>query len=164
MRRKRSPIWKMPTNEFKMLVAKSTSYREILKAFGCSPKGGNLKTIHNRIQEDAIDDSHIRNRPKTLNANKSAKIPNDKLFVVNSVDERRKTVKRRLVAEGIIDHTICSECGMNNIWNKKEINFVLDHINGIPNDHRIENLRFLCPNCNSQMETFCARNNKNICR
>jgi 5-methylcytosine-specific restriction endonuclease McrA len=35
---------------------------------------------------------------------------------------------------------------------------VLDHINGIPNDNRIENLRFLCPNCNSQTDTFAGRN------
>ena len=35
---------------------------------------------------------------------------------------------------------------------------VLDHINGINNDHRLENLRMLCPNCNSQQDTFAGRN------
>jgi hypothetical protein len=34
----------------------------------------------------------------------------------------------------------------------------LDHINGIRNDHRISNLRFLCPNCDSQTSTFCGKN------
>jgi hypothetical protein len=37
---------------------------------------------------------------------------------------------------------------------------VLDHINGVPNDNRLENLRFLCPNCNSQTDTFAGRNVK----
>jgi 5-methylcytosine-specific restriction endonuclease McrA len=34
----------------------------------------------------------------------------------------------------------------------------LDHKNGIPNDNRLENLRFLCPNCHSQTDTFSRRN------
>ncbi len=36
----------------------------------------------------------------------------------------------------------------------------LDHINGNNLDYRIENLRFLCPNCDSQSDTFCSRNRK----
>jgi 5-methylcytosine-specific restriction endonuclease McrA len=39
------------------------------------------------------------------------------------------------------------------IWNEKELNLVLDHINGVSGDNRPENLRFLCPNCNSQQPT-----------
>lgn len=34
----------------------------------------------------------------------------------------------------------------------------LDHINGVRDDNRIENLRFLCPNCHSQTDTFAGRN------
>jgi hypothetical protein len=37
---------------------------------------------------------------------------------------------------------------------------VIDHINGKNNDNRIENLRLLCPNCNSQQDTFCGKNTK----
>ncbi|HLP94965.1 MAG TPA: HNH endonuclease signature motif containing protein [Saprospiraceae bacterium] len=39
------------------------------------------------------------------------------------------------------------------IWNGKELNLILDHIDGVAGDNRPENLRFLCPNCNSQQVT-----------
>ena len=44
-------------------------------------------------------------------------------------------------------------CGINK-WEENNISLHLDHINGLPNDHRIENLQYLCPNCHSQTSTF----------
>ena len=52
----------------------------------------------------------------------------------------------------------CKECGIENLWNNKPISLQLDHINGIKTDNRLENLRFLCPNCHSQTETFGSKN------
>lgn len=42
----------------------------------------------------------------------------------------------------------------------KKITLQLDHINGINNDNRVENLRFLCPNCHSQTSTYTGKNTK----
>lgn len=54
----------------------------------------------------------------------------------------------------------CALCDLLPIWNFKELKLQIDHINGINNDHRKENLRWLCPNCHSQTETFCKSNRK----
>jgi hypothetical protein len=36
----------------------------------------------------------------------------------------------------------------------------IDHINGVRDDHRLENLRMLRPNCHSQTPTYGGKNNK----
>ena len=52
MKNKRSPIWNMPSKDFKTLVLSSKTLSEILKAFGLLHKGGNCKTLKNRISID----------------------------------------------------------------------------------------------------------------
>ncbi len=37
---------------------------------------------------------------------------------------------------------------------------VLDHINGVRDDNRLENLRLVCPNCNATLDTHCGRNRR----
>ncbi len=67
----------------------------------------------------------------------------------------RITVKRRLLAAGLIQNR-CDWCGLTE-WRGQPLSIQLDHVNGIFDDHRLENLRMLCPNCHSQTETFGAK-------
>ena len=55
----------------------------------------------------------------------------------------------------------CEICGLGGEWQGKPMVLILDHINGNPTDNRLENLRFVCPNCNSQLPTFAGRNKGN---
>ena len=52
----------------------------------------------------------------------------------------------------------CAICGLKNVWNGQRLNFVLDHIDGNAANGCEENLRLICPNCNSQLPTFKSRN------
>jgi len=38
------------------------------------------------------------------------------------------------------------------------MSLILDHINGVPDDHRLENVRIVCPNCAATLDTHCGRN------
>jgi hypothetical protein len=55
----------------------------------------------------------------------------------------------------------CAICQMSNEWQGKEIVFVLDHIDGNSGDNSRDNLRLVCPNCDSQLPTYKAKNKGN---
>ena len=52
----------------------------------------------------------------------------------------------------------CSICGIGTKWNGKELHFILDHIDGDASNNNKDNLRLVCPNCDSQLDTYKSRN------
>ena len=85
----------------------------------------------------------------------------NELFCKNS-SARREYIKSLIIKNNLKDYK-CEECDIKNTWNGKNLSLHLDHKNGIRNDNRLDNLRFLCPNCHSQTETYCVKNkNGNI--
>ena len=64
----------------------------------------------------------------------------------------------RLIKDGIKTEK-CEVCGITE-WNNKPVSFELDHIDGDRTNHKLENLRIICPNCHSQTHTYRARNIK----
>ena len=47
----------------------------------------------------------------------------------------------------------CAICGCPSVWNGQPLTFVLDHKDGNWENQQKDNLRMICPNCNSQLET-----------
>lgn len=79
------------------------------------------------------------------------------LLVENSVISGQK-IKGRLLRAGLLNPR-CYECGLTE-WLGQPAPLVMDHINGKNRDHRLENLRMLCGNCNMLQPTFCWGNTK----
>lgn len=79
------------------------------------------------------------------------------LDVLNSRSSRWLK-KAKLLREGYL-RDCCAQCGICE-WRGERLVIQIDHINGVRDDWRVENLRMLCPNCHSQTETFSGRNLK----
>ena len=75
------------------------------------------------------------------------------------------TTIRGCIREYILNkqNCLCQICGIKNEWNGKVLNFVLDHIDGNASNNFEQNLRLICPNCDSQLSTFKSKN-KNSAR
>ena len=153
----RSKVYSVSDEEFIKIVEEADSYSDCLRSLGLGTNGGSsTDTLKRRIRELNCDISHFGQHPK--GGGNSIKQPMEQILVENSTYVGIARLKERLVKEGILEYK-CAECGISK-WNNKYLSLHLDHINGINNDHRIENLRFLCPNCHSQTDTYAGKNRK----
>jgi hypothetical protein len=67
-------------------------------------------------------------------------------------------LRNRLIRDGLKKNECeTPECKVNGYWLNSHIQCHLDHVDGNRFNHKIENLRMLCPNCHSQTDTFSGK-------
>jgi hypothetical protein len=79
-------------------------------------------------------------------------IPDEKVFCENATIARHH-VKRKIIQRNLIEYK-CDMCGNCGEWLGQRLPLILDHTNGVNNDNRLDNLRFLCSNCDSLLPTY----------
>ena len=143
----------------KKVAKNATCIKEALIAMGLRAAGGNYKVFHKYVEKYGIDTSHFdaykhKNIGKWSSENKK---PLSDILVENS-SYSRDYLKKRLYKEGLKER-FCemSGCGQGEEWMKKKMSLILDHINGVHDDNRIDNLRIVCPNCNATLPTHCGK-------
>ena len=136
--------------EIEQIVALSTSYRDFARKIGYSNtcSGDTLKMLQNKLLN--YNTSHFGQQKQIVERNE------DNIFIENSTASQK--VLRTWYEKGQYSEYKCSICGQDPYWNGKPMTLILDHINGINNDDVLQNLRWVCPNCNSQLETTGSRN------
>ena len=149
---RKSKVDLLSFEEFNNIVQNSEKIKDVVIKLGYAETGSNYKKVTERLLREGLS---LVKKTKWSCGNK--KRPLELILVENSDYVNRTHLKLRIIDEEIIEHK-CQECGITDEWNGKQIILQLDHINGVNDDNRIENLRFLCPNCHSQTETYCGRN------
>ena len=131
--------------ELQSIANISESWSDYSRKLGyVSNSGPQLAKVKEKAQQENIDTSHF------LAATKGIERTRENVFIQNSTADQ-KTLRKFYQREDISYQ--CVICGQEPFWNGKDLTLILDHINGENHDDRLENLRWVCPNCNMQLPT-----------
>ena len=139
--------------QVQQIVNNSTTKKEVAIKLGYSSDGGTVnRTLNKYFEENNIDTTSLT-KSKT-----NPKYTRETVFCEHGIIAQHSLVS--WYKKENIPYK-CSICGQQPFWNGKPLIMILDHINGIHTDDRLENLRWVCPNCNYQLETTGSKNAKN---
>ena len=138
-------------------VKSSSSVTQVLRKMNYSVGSAAFNQFFKYCSINNIDISNLL-KDKNKSKGRRDTLPIEVIAVENS-PHSRNTLRTKILKLGLKKYE-CEECGHPPEWRGKEIHLILDHINGINNDHRLENLRFLCPMCNAALDTHGGKNRK----
>lgn len=145
--------------EARKAVRVSRSYSEVLRRLGMRPAGGNHSLLRKWVDDIwQISTDHFDADSASIRNLHRKPIPLSEVLIEGSTYSRGN-LKPRLFAEGLKEPR-CELCGQGELWRERSMPLILDHINGVPDDNRIENLQIVCPNCAATLDTHCGRKNR----
>ncbi len=142
--------------EARRAIAESLCWAQALRRLGVRPAGGHHKTIKKWAGRWQISTAHFDANAARRTASRARGRLIEDLLVAHSTYARGH-LKARLYEAGL-KQRVCELCGQDEHWHGRRMALILDHVNGIPDDNRLENLRIICPNCAATLETHCGRN------
>jgi hypothetical protein len=145
-------------DDVRAAIASSRSINEALRKLGLRAAGHNYRTMRKLIAGYGISTDHMDPNWVMRGPRRTRKTPLEQILVAGS-HYNRQHLKDRLYREGLKQRQ-CELCGQDETWRGRPMSLILDHVNGIATDNRLENLRIVCPNCNATLDTHCGRLNR----
>ena len=136
-------------------VAASTSVAGVLRLLGLNQAGGTHAHISRRIKHFELDTSHF---VRFQNGAHRRRLAPEQLLVRRERGAPRAKpplLKRALLEIGRPYR--CEGCGCDGTWRGEPLGLEIDHVDGDFHNNEADNLRFLCPNCHAQTDTWCGR-------
>lgn len=143
----------------KPIVESSFTMAEVGRKVGIKPHGGGQAHLKKRILDMGLSIDHFKGQGWNKGGTSCNKKSALDIFTIRKAGSNRlpyKQLHRALLETGVIKQ--CSICKLDK-WLNKDITLEVDHIDGNYLNNTKENLRFVCPNCHSQTDTY---KNKNV--
>ena len=132
--------------ELKEKVKQSRNFADLIRKLGYkTATGGNVSSVRRYLNKHNISYKHFK-----INVGVIKRSP-ENVFIKNSTASQK--VLRTWYIKCKCSEYKCDICGMFPVWQGKPLTLILDHKNGNNKDNRLENLHWVCPNCNQQLPT-----------
>ena len=139
-------------------ISASLSYAEALRRLDLCGSGGNWATLQLWADRWNISTAHFDPYAGHAARAQARARPLAEILVRDS-PYSRSSLRKRLWSSGLKPR-YCELCGQDELWRGRRMGLILDHINGVRDDNRLENLQIVCPNCAATLDTHCGRKNR----
>lgn len=145
--------------QFRSIAARCRSLADMMREMGLDTSdSANHRRLRRALGSNGVDTGHfVRSSWAEPNIRPVRRFDPGK--VLRFADEPKRTrsdlLRRAMIGAGVPE--VCRDCGLDGIWRGRRLTLEIDHANGDYRDNRLENLRFLCPNCHALTDGYCRR-------
>lgn len=140
-------------------AARCFSLADMMRELNLPETSTNYRRLRRALDVHQIDTAHFRRAAWRRPSERPVRAfdPDKVLRLAPDAPGRtpRERLHRAMIARGVEE--FCSLCGTGPSWRGRRMSLEIDHVNGDYRDNRLENLRFLCPNCHAVTNTYCRK-------
>lgn len=163
-RNKKSRLYAIDPQIIQSALDSSRTWSEVGNKLGVEVYPSTMRRVieHHHLSTTNLKRNLIELRKENSRSNRFENLSFDELIKSTS---SRLTIKRYILRHNLIEYKCqIKECGNTGFHLGSKLSLQLDHIDGDNSNNILSNLRFLCPNCHSQTDTYGSKNVKRIAK